>query len=212
MRISQKAFRRLRLAGRVYVLSPLPIWDGASAVEVRDRRRPIRARVKLVKKVEDKRELEEYLPESGHESVRGMLGVVHQRLPAYLYLVEAVEEEREENGSKWKMVSVRLPPRLYKLLKELVRRGFFPTIREAIRVSMEEVLVPLGKVHVSHLLDLSSFRYVGGAPAKTVGFKLPVALADGLDRLVESGLYMNRSQAIRHAIVKLLRETLWKSP
>ena len=49
----------------------------------------------------------------------------------------------------------------------------------------------------------------GGGEVKIVTVKLPEPYIDGIDRLVESGRYMNRSDAIRAAVRELLRRELW---
>ena len=40
-----------------------------------------------------------------------------------------------------------------------------------------------------------------------VSFHIPRALLDALDRLVEAGVFNNRSEAIRHALYRLLLES-----
>jgi len=47
---------------------------------------------------------------------------------------------------------------------------------------------------------------------KPVTVKLPDALIQGLDELVEKGSYPNRSEAIRSAVRDLLRRELWGNP
>jgi Arc/MetJ-type ribon-helix-helix transcriptional regulator len=44
-------------------------------------------------------------------------------------------------GSKMTVVSVHIPEKWIEILEELVREGYFPTIREAIRYSLYELLV-----------------------------------------------------------------------
>jgi Arc/MetJ-type ribon-helix-helix transcriptional regulator len=44
---------------------------------------------------------------------------------------------------------------------------------------------------------------------KTVTFKIPEALIEGIDELVRSGMYPSRSAAIRAAVRDLLRRELW---
>ncbi len=44
---------------------------------------------------------------------------------------------------------------------------------------------------------------------RLVTVKLPKALIEGLDELIESGLYQSRSAAIRTAVRELLKSELW---
>lgn len=44
-----------------------------------------------------------------------------------------------------------------------------------------------------------------------VTVKLPKALVEGLDDLVEAGMYQSRSAAIRSAVRDLLKRELWKT-
>ncbi len=44
-------------------------------------------------------------------------------------------------GSKMTIVSVHIPEKWLDILEELVAEGYFPTIREAIRYSLYELLV-----------------------------------------------------------------------
>ena len=41
--------------------------------------------------------------------------------------------------------------------------------------------------------------------------KLPPALVEGLDELIQDGFYQSRSAAVRSAVRELLRNELWKS-
>ncbi|MBS7655039.1 type II toxin-antitoxin system ParD family antitoxin [Candidatus Bathyarchaeota archaeon] len=45
---------------------------------------------------------------------------------------------------------------------------------------------------------------------KAVTVRLPKALLDGIDSLIEMGIYQNRSAAIRAAVRDLLKKELWK--
>lgn len=45
---------------------------------------------------------------------------------------------------------------------------------------------------------------------RLVTVKLPEALIEGLDQLVESGMYQNRSAALRAAVRDLLKRELWR--
>lgn len=46
---------------------------------------------------------------------------------------------------------------------------------------------------------------------RLVTVKLPEALIDGLDNLVQSGLYPSRSAAIRTAVRDMLKRELWRT-
>ncbi len=46
---------------------------------------------------------------------------------------------------------------------------------------------------------------------RLVTVKLPEALIDGLDDLVQSGLYPSRSAAIRTAVRDMLKRELWRT-
>lgn len=46
---------------------------------------------------------------------------------------------------------------------------------------------------------------------KLVTVKLPEALIDGLDELVNSGMYPSRSSAIRAAVRDMLKRELWRT-
>jgi antitoxin ParD1/3/4 len=54
-----------------------------------------------------------------------------------------------------------------------------------------------------------SQRYVGDSEMKLVTLHVPETYIDGLEKLVESNLYPNRSEAIRIAIRDLLKRELW---
>lgn len=45
---------------------------------------------------------------------------------------------------------------------------------------------------------------------KLVTLMLPEAYLEGLERLVEIGMYPSRSSAIRYAVMDLLKEELWR--
>gem|GEM_PF-546960 len=44
---------------------------------------------------------------------------------------------------------------------------------------------------------------------RLISIQLPEAYIEGLEKLVETGIYPNRSEAIRHAIRDLLKRELW---
>ncbi|MHA1580578.1 MAG: ribbon-helix-helix domain-containing protein [Candidatus Freyarchaeota archaeon] len=44
---------------------------------------------------------------------------------------------------------------------------------------------------------------------KLVSIKLPTAYIDGLNKLVERGIYPSRSEAIRVAVRDMLKKELW---
>ncbi len=46
---------------------------------------------------------------------------------------------------------------------------------------------------------------------KLVTAKLPEKLVDGIDQLVQGGVYHSRSDAIRAAVRDLLRRELWRT-
>jgi antitoxin ParD1/3/4 len=54
-----------------------------------------------------------------------------------------------------------------------------------------------------------SQRDVGDSEMKLVTLHVPETYIDGLEKLVESNLYPNRSEAIRIAIRDLLKRELW---
>ena len=43
-----------------------------------------------------------------------------------------------------------------------------------------------------------------------IACRMPEALLQGMDELVQKGFYENRSQAVRAAVVQLLRQTVWQ--
>lgn len=43
-----------------------------------------------------------------------------------------------------------------------------------------------------------------------IACRIPEALLQGMDELVQKGFYENRSQAIRAAVVQLLKQTIWQ--
>jgi len=45
---------------------------------------------------------------------------------------------------------------------------------------------------------------------KAITVRLPKALLDGIDDLIEMGMYENRSAVIRAAVRDLLKKELWK--
>ena len=49
----------------------------------------------------------------------------------------------------------------------------------------------------------------GDMPMKLVTLHVPHTYVEGLEKLVESGMYPNRSEAIRNAIRDLLKQELW---
>ncbi len=51
----------------------------------------------------------------------------------------------------------------------------------------------------------------GSDDMRLVTVKLPEALIDGLDDLVQSGLYPSRSAAIRTAVRDMLKRELWRT-
>ncbi len=51
----------------------------------------------------------------------------------------------------------------------------------------------------------------GDKRMKLVTLHVPETYIDGLEKLVESNLYPNRSEAIRNAIRDLLKRELWES-
>ncbi len=51
----------------------------------------------------------------------------------------------------------------------------------------------------------------GSDDVRLVTVKLPEALIDGLDDLVQSGLYPSRSAAIRTAVRDMLKRELWRT-
>ncbi len=59
------------------------------------------------------------------------------------------------------------------------------------------------------ILLISRERYVGDDLMKLVTLHVPETYIDGLEKLVESNLYPNRSEAIRIAIRDLLKRELW---
>lgn len=46
---------------------------------------------------------------------------------------------------------------------------------------------------------------------RLVTVKLPKALVEGIDELIQAGLYQSRSAAIRTAVRELLRKELWNN-
>lgn len=46
-------------------------------------------------------------------------------------------------------------------------------------------------------------------PLRLISIKLPNAYIDGLNKLVEMGIYPNRSEAIRVAVRDMLKKELW---
>ena len=50
---------------------------------------------------------------------------------------------------------------------------------------------------------------VGKPSEKIVSLHIPPRLLEQLDALVEKGLFKNRSEAVRYAILLLLRECAW---
>ncbi len=59
-----------------------------------------------------------------------------------------------------------------------------------------------------HILVLSS-SCLGDTPMKLVTLHVPTAYLEGLEQLVDTKLYPNRSEAIRIAIRDLLKKELW---
>ena len=43
-----------------------------------------------------------------------------------------------------------------------------------------------------------------------IACRIPEALLQGMDELVQKGFYENRSQAVRAAVVQLLKQTIWQ--
>lgn len=106
-----------------------------------------------------------------------------------------------DGGRRVKKIAFGVPEGLYRRLKSLVEEELmFLSLSDAVRQLLFNSL--------SRGLRFRRGEARTSSP-KTLSFRLPAALYDGLCDLVEQGVFETKSSAVRAILAKFLSETVW---